>query len=225
MRLLSLAALGVACAAANCAGADLPPVSGGAETVWRADDFSAPGGAAAAVLGDPKILRDAGGAYAVFAGKSDGYIIPANPLAGWAQFTVEVLLDPDPAGPQAQRFLHIEDSSGNRLTMETRVTPAGQWALDTFLLAGKSSRALLDQKRLHAAGRWHWAALRYDGRRMESFVDGQKELDGLVEFAPMGPGRTSIGVRLNRVYWYKGAIREIIFHPTALADGSLHGAP
>jgi hypothetical protein len=222
---MNLAALGVACAAVNCAGADLPPASGGPETVWGADYFPAPGGATAEILGNPRILRDVGGAYAVFGGRSDGYVIPANPLAGWPQFTVEVLFDPDPEGPPAQRFLHIEDSSGNRLTMETRVTPAGQWALDTFLLAGKSSRALLDQKRLHPAGRWHWAALRYDGRKMESFVDGQKELEGPVEFAPMKPGRTSVGVRLNRVFWYKGAIREIIFHPVAVADRSLHGAP
>ena len=222
---MNLAALGVLCAAANCARAGLPPASSGAETVWRADDFPAPGGATAALLGDPKIIRDADGAYAVFAGKSDGYVVPANPLAGWGQFTIEVLLDPDPAGPQAQRFLHIEDAGGSRLTMETRVTAAGLWALDTFLLSGKSSRALLDQTRLHPAGRWHWVALRYDGRKMESFVDGQKELDGLVDFAPMKPGRTAVGVRLNRVFWYKGAIREIIFHPTAVADRSLHGVP
>jgi hypothetical protein len=41
----------------------------------------------------------------------------------------------------------------------------------------------------------------------------------------MKAGRTSIGVRLNRVFWYKGAIREIIFHPVAVADASLHQSP
>ena len=109
--------------------------------------------------------------------------------------------------------------------MELRLTAAGQWALDTFLLSGTSQSALLDQKRLHPAGRWHWAALRYSEGRMESFVDGRKELEGRVDFKPMKPGRTSVGVRLNRVYWYKGAIREIIFHLVEAADSSLHGAP
>lgn len=226
MRYTKIVALGMLCAAAQFSRADLPPVpNGGSETVWRADDFPAPGGAAAGVLGEPTILRDIAGSCALFNGRSDGYIIPANPLAGWREFTVEVLLNPDPTGPQAQRFLHIEDALGGRLTLETRLTPAGQWALDAFLLAGNSRRALLDEKRLHPAGRWHWVALRYDGHRMESFVDGAKELEGLVEFAPMKPGRTSIGVRLNRVFWYKGAIREIVFHPLAVADASLHGAP
>jgi hypothetical protein len=223
MRHAEIVTLGLFCAIAQCARADLPPMnSGGSETVWRADEFPAPVGAASEVLGAPKILRDAGGAYAQFDGRSDGYIVPSNPLAGWRAFTIEVLLNPDPTGPVAQRYLHIEDSDGTRMTMETRLTAAGQWALDTFLQAGNSKSALLDEKLLHAAGRWHWAALRYDGRKMESFVDGQKQLEGLVVFPPMKPGRTSIGVRLNRVYWYKGAIREIIFHPVAVADASLH---
>jgi hypothetical protein len=226
MRRAPIASFGLLCAAAVCARADSAPVfSGGSDTVWRADGFPAPGGAAAGILGRPKILVDAAGSFASFDGRSDGFVIPSNPLAGWRVFTVEVLLDPEPAGPQAQRFLHIEDAEGRRLTMEIRLTPTGQWALDAFLLAGNSRRTLLDEKRLHPAGQWHWAALRYDGSEMESFVDGRKELEGPVEFTPMKPGRTSIGVRLNRVFWYKGAIREIIFHPAALEDAALHKAP
>ncbi|MGD1030604.1 MAG: LamG-like jellyroll fold domain-containing protein [Opitutaceae bacterium] len=226
MRNAEMAALVLLCAIAPCARADSPPVpAGGSETVWRADEFLAPGGIASEILGRPKISRDAAGPYALFDGRSDGFVIPSNPLAGWGEFTVEVLLNPDPAGPQAQRYLHVEDAGGSRLMMELRLTAAGQWALDTFLLSGASQCALLDEKRLHPAGGWHWAALRYSKGRMESFVDGRKELEGRVDFKPMKAGRTSVGVRLNRVYWYMGAIREIIFHPVAVADSSLHGAP
>jgi hypothetical protein len=220
-----IAVLGLICATAQFTRADLAPIpSAGPETVWRADDFLAPGGAKAEVLGGPKILRDDAGSYAFFNGRTDGFVIPSAPLAGLRAFTVEVLLNPDPGGPQAQRFLHMEDSEGRRLTMEIRLTPAGRWALDTFLLAGSSRRALLDEKLLHTSGGWHWVALRYDGRTMESFVDGRKELDGRVDFTPMGPGRTAIGVRLNRIFWYRGAIREIIIHPVALAGPSLQSA-
>jgi hypothetical protein len=89
------------------------------------------------------------------------------------------------------------------------------------MLSGASRLALLDRTRTHAAGQWHWVALRYDGRRMTSWVDGRQELQGALEFAPMKSGQTSLGVRLNRVYWFKGAIREVRFHPTALAGEAL----
>jgi hypothetical protein len=217
-----IAAFGLVCATAPFARADLAPFpSVGSETVWRADDFSAPGGAKAEVLGAPKIIRDNAGSYALFNGRTDAFVIPLVPLAGLRAFTVEVLLNPDPAGPQAQRFLHMEDGGGRRLTMEIRLTAAGRWALDAFLLSGSSRRALLDEKLLHTSGGWHWVALRYDGRTMESFVDGRKELDGRVDFTPMESGRTAIGARLNRIFWYKGAIRKIIVHPVALAAPSL----
>jgi hypothetical protein len=37
----------------------------------------------------------------------------------------------------------------------------------------------------------------------------------------MQDGQMSIGVRLNQVFWYKGAIREVRFHPVALAPAVL----
>ena len=119
------------------------------------------------------------------------------------------------------RFQHIEDEHGNRATMEIRLTPAGRWSLDTFLLCGDNRRALLDPTRLHPAGRWTWVALRYDGRRMVSFVDGVKELEGAVNVTPFAAGRTALGVRLNQIYWFKGAIREVRFHPRALDAADL----
>jgi hypothetical protein len=58
---------------------------------------------------------------------------------------------------------------------------------------------------------------------MTHYVDGERELTGEVEFPPMTTGRTSIGVRQNRVSWFKGAIAEVRFTPVALpADQLLH---
>ena len=34
-------------------------------------------------------------------------------------------------------------------------------------------------------------------------------------------GKTSLGVRQNLVYWFKGSLREVRFHPVALASAAL----
>ncbi len=51
---------------------------------------------------------------------------------------------------------------------------------------------------------------------MSHFVDGVREL-GEVPFQPLGTGRTSTGVRQNRVSWFKGRIHRVDIAPTALA--------
>jgi hypothetical protein len=56
---------------------------------------------------------------------------------------------------------------------------------------------------------------------MSHFVNGQKELEKAVTFALFVDGQTSLGVRQNRVFWYKGAIREVRFHSVALAEEKL----
>lgn len=110
----------------------------------------------------------------------------------------------------------------SRALIETRLDGKGAWWLDTFLLkAGTAGRALIDAQRTHPTGRWYWVALRYDGKTMTSFVNGVKELAGEVEFGPMSAGKVSLGVRQNKVYWFKGAIREVRFTPAALAEGRL----
>ena len=189
--------------------------------VWRLENAGPAGGRAATVIGAPRVVREADGASVRFDGEADGWIMPYNPLAGWRSFTVEVLLRPDRAGGPEQRFIHLEDDAGRRLMFETRLTAAGQWALDTFLTDGAHSGMLLDRKLLHAAGQWHWAALVYDQGRMTSFVDGQRQLSTAVAFTPMVSGRVGVGFRMNRVYWYHGDIREIRFHPAALPDDRL----
>ena len=186
--------------------------------LWTLDNVQRIGGHAPRVLGAPRVTADAG---VRFNGVNDGLILPVDPVAGMASFTIEALIRPEPGGAPEQRFLHIEDEHGNRATMEIRLTPAGRWSLDTFLLCGDNRRALLDPTRLHPAGRWTWVALRYDGRRMVSFVDGVKELEGAVNVTPFAAGRTALGVRLNQIYWFKGAIREVRFHPRALDAADL----
>jgi hypothetical protein len=183
-----------------------------APTVWTFGDVTRVDGRETEVLGAPRVVDGA----AVFDGVNDGIFLPANPVAGRKAFTVEMLFSPASGGPAEQRVVHVQDDAGSRILMEIRLTPAAQWSLDTFLLSGTHSLALLDRTKEHSADAWHWVVLRYDGKTMTSFVDGVQQLQGEVEFAPMVAGKTSVGVRQNKVYWFKGAIREVRFTPAAL---------
>lgn len=197
-------------------------VSSGRETRWALEQTAAVGGHAATVLGQPRIATGPDGAAFFFNGTSDGLLVPANPLAGWAQFTVEVLFQPAEGGLAEQRFVHIQDDAGWRVMIETRLDGKGGWWLDTFLGDGRNIRQpLIDPSRVHPTGRWYWVALTYDGKRMTHFINGEPELAADVSFGPMGPGQISLGVRQNKVYWFKGGIREVRFHPGALPPSVL----
>ncbi len=189
---------------------------------WRLDSLSSIGGHPITVVGSPRLVGTASGRCIEFNGSTDGVFVESNPIAGRERFTVEAMLEPDPDGPAEQRFLHIaETGSENRLMMETRILPRASWSLDTFLRHGDASLTLLDRSNVHPAGRWHAAALVFDGKTMAHYVDGVRELSGEVAFKPLGPGRTSIGVRQNLVSWFKGRIRLVRFTPQALSPRAL----
>jgi hypothetical protein len=190
---------------------------------WRLDSTAKVGGHVATILGAPKIFTDKSGTAVVFNGASDGLLLDTNPIAGLTQFTIELRIRPDGDGQPEQRFFHIQDAHDSRLLFEIRLTPEKKWALDTFLFRDKDHQLpLLDRTKLHPADQWHWVALRYDGHQMASYVDGQPELSGDVSFGPMEPkAQTSLGVRLNKVFWFKGGISEVRIHPTALSPDQL----
>jgi hypothetical protein len=191
-------------------------------TTWRMKETTTIGGQPTTVFGHPQVVADATGEAMHFNGSSDGLLVPVNPLASWPEFTVEALICPETGGATEQRFFHLEDDEGNRVMMEIRLTKDG-WALDTFLLAKKSGSkcTLLDRTKLHATDSWTWVALVYGKGRMTSYVDGGRELTGDVDFPPMTSGRLSLGVRQNKMYWYKGSLGGIRFHPTALPADKL----
>lgn len=51
---------------------------------------------------------------------------------------------------------------------------------------------------------------------MRHYIDGKLELSGKIAMKPFGRGRVSIGVRQNKVYWFKGAVRKVRFTHKAL---------
>lgn len=189
-----------------------PETGGGIWQLTRTDQI---GGLKPEVMGAPEILTEPTPAVS-FNGTSDGLLVPANPLAGSSTFTVEILISPESGGGEEQRFFHSEDSAEARALLELRVLPDGKWCLDSFLRAGKASCVLLDRSKAHPLDQWHWVAMSYDGETLTSFVNGVRELSGQVAFPVMKEGRVSLGVRQNKVSWFKGAIREVRFHRAAL---------
>lgn len=197
-----------------------------ASLTWRLDSLATIGGHPVTVLGDPQIVSADLGNVTAFDGVDDGLFVEANPLQGLARFTLEILFQPAPGGGEEQRFLHVEDTSeGSRALIELRMRPDSQWALDTFLRSNENRLTLLDRARVHPPGRWHVAALTYDGRTMRHYVNGRLELEGEVAFTPMDRGRTSIGVRQTRVSWFKGLVHSVRITPEPLSAGRLMIVP
>jgi hypothetical protein len=195
-----------------------------AVVVWTIDNSSQIGGLAVEALGAPRPVETELGPAVRFDGVQDALWIPANPLAGRGRFTVQVLFKPERGGLSEQRFLHVEElDSPHRIMMETRLTPDGQWYLDSHLNNGRpgSSLTLIDPQGLHPSERWHWLALTFDGATVRHYVDGIQQGEGLFAFEPLGPGRVSLGVRFNKRYWFKGLLRELRFHDAALPAAAL----
>ena len=187
---------------------------------WKIDNLKRIGGHRVTVIGAPQVIRAPKGRAVLFDGARDGLLLEVNPVAGAAAFTVEAVIRPDAGGPEEQRWLHIQElAADNRVMLETRVR-GGLWFLDTFIKNGAAPEnrlTLLDEPFKHPVGAWYHVALVYDGVTMRNYVDGREELSGPLKVAPLGAGRTSVGVRQNRVHWFKGAISRARFTPRALA--------
>lgn len=195
--------------------------------VWTLDNIGRVGGQRTTWVGTPRVEDGPWGRAVRFNGASDGIFVPWIPFEGAAQFTVEILFYPEADGPAEQRFWHAQDARETRALIETRLDGRGGWWLDTFMTnqAAGSGVTLVDPARVHPAGRWYWAALRYDGRSLAHFVNGLKEQERAVVLAPIGPGSVSLGVRQNRVHWFKGLIAEVRYHRVAVAEELLRRVP
>lgn len=185
---------------------------------WKIDNLKKIGGQKVDVLGDPKVVKTDKGKAIAFDGVDDGIFINTDPLAGATQFTVEAVFRPDAGGGAEQRWLHIEDTENveSRALLEIRLI-GNEWFLDTFIKSGDNRSALFDKNFKHPTGKWYHVALVFDGKEMRHYVDGKLEMSGKITVKPFGKGITSMGVRQNKVYWFKGAVLKARFTNRALA--------
>lgn len=167
-------------------------------------------------LGDPQVINCPYGEAVRFDGISDGIFIDAMPLKRFSQFTVEAIFYPESKSNFEQRFLHFGEIADRRLLFEIRATE-NEWYFDAYINTGKDDLALIDENLLHKLDCWYHVAFTVDNGNLTTYVNGKKELEGEVEMAPINTGQTSVGVRQNKVSWFKGAIYKIRVTPNVLA--------
>lgn len=183
--------------------------------VWRFDRIDRIGGHATTVLGEPRVIDAPVGKAIEFDGVDDAIFLDVHPLEGAAVFTWEAIFRPD-GGNQAQRWFHLqENGSDDRYLFEIRVA-GDQWYLDSYGHSGEAQQALMNREHLHPLGAWYHVAAVYDGAEFRNYVNGVQEGSARIRFAPQKAGRTSIGVRINRVDYFKGAVHLARFTRRAL---------
>lgn len=208
------------------AAALLSPVSAAAsvdQLIWTFDNLTAVGGHSVAVEGAPQLTTSPWGPAVAFDGVADALFIDAHPLAGALTFTWEAVFRPD-GGAFEQRWFHLESAEDppvepgkgkTRMLFEIRVVE-DQWYLDAFMTGPGYKQTLIVPQKLFPIGQWYHVAQSYDGKTYRCFVDGALQMEADMPFAAQGPGRASVGVRMNRVNPFKGAIREARFTHRAL---------
>ena len=183
---------------------------------WRFDRLDQLGNHATTVQGNPRVVSTPLGPAIEFDGVDDALFVDVHPLAGAETFTWEAIFRPDGGNPE-QRWFHLQESgSDNRMLFEIRIVD-GQWCLDSFTLSGPAQHALLDRTRLHPLGEWYHVASVYDGRVFSNYVNGVEQGRTEIKFTPQRAGRSSIGVRINLVNYFKGAIHSARFSRRALS--------
>lgn len=204
--LISVTALLVACAA--------PSQQLSESAVWEINSLSRIGNAPVAVIGNPRIVNTSLGKAVAFDGDGDRLLVDANPLGDTTEFTIEIIFKPTDAYPNnlEPRFFHIEsaDNPNRRVTIELRLNDKKQWFLDAYIKSEQSQFTLIDSTKVHPIGEWAHAAVTYKNREFISYVNGQKELTGEVDYLPIAANaKTSIGARMNQVHWFNGEIAKV----------------
>jgi putative heme-binding domain-containing protein len=199
-------------------------------TVWTFDRLENIGGHKTTLLGEPKLIDTPLGKAVEFDGIDDALFIDNHPLAGAEAFTWEAIFRPD-GGQREQRWFHLSEinpatglDTDNRMLFEIRVD-GNQWYLDSYSQSGAESKALMNRKALHPLGQWHHVATVYDGKEFRNYVNGVQEGAGILHLAPHGAGRASVGVRINKVFYFKGAVHLARFTRNALTPAEFLKLP
>lgn len=193
------------------------------QRLWRFDNLRRIGGHSVTLAGAPKLVRSPFGRAVAFDGQDDALFIQDHPLAGARSFTFEAIFRPD-GGAFEQRWFHLESDErpavepgrgSTRMLFEIRVVE-DRWYLDAFATGKGYRQALMVPEKSFPIGRWYHVAQSHDGTTYRSFVDGALQQEAAMPFVPQGPGRASVGVRLNRVNPFRGAIASARFTHAAL---------
>ena len=212
-------------------------------TTWRFDNLTKIGGTQVTTIGKPQVVDTSIGKAIHFEGHGntdssnpqsgnpvgDALFLNTAPLSGDATYTFEVIFRPSSKGAPAQRFFHMQDSnSQSRRMFEIRIVNQ-QWCLDTVGIDvatvgidkhnGPEQHGVAiacDAAHLHPLDRWYAIAATYDGKTLRGYVDGQLQAEFAVTLAPLPPGTTSVGTRIDKRDFFTGDVYSARFTPTVL---------
>jgi hypothetical protein len=199
-------------------------------TVWKFNSLDSIGGIRPRIEGAPRVIQVGSQSAIQFDGVADALFIDEHPMAGFSTFTFEAVFRPD-GGAASQRWFHIASidpktgmdslptgikDPNPRFTFEMRMSDSQNWYLDAFTHGDGYSKGLEYSDKTHIIGPWYVVAQTFDGAIYRSFVNGQMQGSASLAFKPQGPGHTSIGTRINRLNYFKGAVYEARFTPRAL---------
>lgn len=186
--------------------------------IWSFDNLERIGGHPIRIEGSPILVDSPLGAALTFDGEQDAVFIDSHPLAGAGRFTFEALFRPD-GGAFEQRWFHLESDQNppvapgtgtTRMLFEIRVVE-DHWYLDAFMRGDGYNQVLIVPEKRFPTGNWYHVAQTYDGTTYRSYVNGALQAEAAVPFKPQGPGKASVGIRMNKVNPFKGAIRQAAF--------------
>lgn len=220
----ALCACGLICAGVVAAVGSPAPADAPEQVVWNFDRLDQIGGNSTEVVGHPHVVDTPAGKAIEFNGVDDGIIVNKHPLAGAATYTYEAIFRPD-GGDAEQRWLNMNQNPAegtqleNRMLFELRIVE-GKWCLDAFNKSDSGQAALLFRNKLYSLGQWHHVAAVYDGKQVSSYIDGELQGSREVKLTPQGEGRTSVGMRIQKVFFFKGAVAKARFtrHPLQVSE-------
>jgi CubicO group peptidase (beta-lactamase class C family) len=196
----------------------------GSAELWRFDRLDRIGGHPTTVLGAPRVVETSVGRAVEFDGHGDALLVDVHPLAAAKTFTWEAIFRPD-GGHREQRWFHLQETgSDNRMLFEIRVV-GDRWFLDSFNFSTTGTATLMNKGSLHPLGAWYHVAAVYDGQVFSNYVNGVRQAAAEVRLSPQGLGRSSIGVRINLVDRFRGAIHSARFTRRALSPTEFLQAP
>jgi hypothetical protein len=110
------------------------------------------------------------------------------------------------------------------MLFEIRLT-GDRWYLDSYIQSGVENQTLMNSNALHPLGAWYHVASVFDGQEFRNYVNGVLQGSGRLNMTPHRQGRTSVGVRINKVFYFKGAVRLARFTRRALSPSEFLKPP
>ncbi len=160
------------------------------------------------VNGNPKLIESPYGKAVEFDGVDDALFLEEMPIKNLNEFTIEMIIRFDKGGSEEQRYFHTGTVSKDRSLMEMR-SGEDTWYLDGMFESKEKWVVLMSPEYSHPLGEWYHIAFTVKDGEQATYVNGKKELEGNVEYKPIIEGQTSIGVRQNKLSWFKGAIYRV----------------